>query len=236
MRGKRQTYLGLQYQRRITPAGAGKTDRPAASPGYHWDHPRRCGENVAPMSSISAAPGSPPQVRGKRIAQLHPRDIIGITPAGAGKTTLKSIKTAQTKDHPRRCGENALGASAACRCAGSPPQVRGKLGDLTSNFIFSRITPAGAGKTFLCVVFHFVSHGSPPQVRGKLTVHTALRRSRRITPADAGKTTASPSQRHSSQDHPRGCGENIPLIWRLYRLAGSPPRMRGKQWIPFNVL
>ena len=88
-----------------------------------------------------------------------------ITPAGAGKTTLKSIKTAQTKDHPRRCGENALGASAACRCAGSPPQVRGKLGDLTSNFIFSRITPAGAGKTFLCVVFHFVSHGSPPQVR-----------------------------------------------------------------------
>ena len=176
--------------------------------------------------------GSPPQVRGKPLeppSTAHKQRITPagagktppftevcrhydrITPAGAGKTTLKSIKTAQTKDHPRRCGENALGASAACRCAGSPPQVRGKLGDLTSNFIFSRITPAGAGKTFLCVVFHFVSHGSPPQVRGKLTVHTALRRSRRITPADAGKTTASPSQRHSSQDHPRGCGENQEL-------------------------
>ncbi len=193
--------------------------------------------------------GSPPQVRGKPLeppSTAHKQRITPagagktppftevcrhydrITPAGAGKTTLKSIKTAQTKDHPRRCGENALGASAACRCAGSPPQVRGKLGDLTSNFIFSRITPAGAGKTFLCVVFHFVSHGSPPQVRGKLTVHTALRRSRRITPADAGKTTASPSQRHSSQDHPRGCGENITSMFLLPVAIGSPPRMRGK--------
>ena len=65
-------------------------------------------------------------------------------------------------------------------------------------------------------------------MRGKLTVHTALRRSRRITPADAGKTTASPSQRHSSQDHPRGCGENMRGNCRYTRPIGSPPRMRGK--------
>ena len=193
--------------------------------------------------------GSPPQVRGKPLEPPSTAHKQRITPAGAGKNAaihggLPSLRP----DHPRRCGENyteeyqnganqgsppqvrgkRLGASAACRCAGSPPQVRGKLGDLTSNFIFSRITPAGAGKTFLCVVFHFVSHGSPPQVRGKLTVHTALRRSRRITPADAGKTTASPSQRHSSQDHPRGCGENITSMFLLPVAIGSPPRMRGK--------
>ena len=131
-----------------------------------------------------------------------------ITPAGAGKTTLKSIKTAQTKDHPRRCGENALGASAACRCAGSPPQVRGKLGDLTSNFIFSRITPAGAGKTHCShsfapksedhprgcgennsksVATSFVA-GSPPRMRGKHHVNVPPSSGNRITPADAGKT------------------------------------------------
>ena len=69
------------------------------------------------------------------------------TPAGAGKT-LEGVEVDSTlKDHPRRCGENRAHNLGIGGSVGSPPQVRGKLGDVTSNFIFSRITPAGAGKT-----------------------------------------------------------------------------------------
>ena len=71
---------------------------------------------------------------------------------------------------------------------GSPPQVRGKLYLYFYLCHFTRITPAGAGKTFRAVVTSvagwdhprrcgenpcltfvmLVDAGSPPQVRGKL--------------------------------------------------------------------
>ena len=65
VRGKPSNSTLMLNGLRITPAGAGKTADSVTGSGVAADHPRRCGENVAPMSSISAAPGSPPQVRGK---------------------------------------------------------------------------------------------------------------------------------------------------------------------------
>ena len=54
----------------------------------------------------------------------------------------------------------------------------------------------------------------------------------RITPADAGKTTYPERDRGIDQDHPRGCGENM-LYQALFAVAvGSPPRMRGKLFVP----
>mgnify|MGYP007104454863 CR=1 FL=1 len=50
-------------------------------------------------------------------------------------------------DHPRRCGENAQKIVEAKWGIGSPPQVRGKLVDITTLHYAARITPAGAGKT-----------------------------------------------------------------------------------------
>ena len=51
------------------------------------------------------------------------------------------------KDHPRRCGENAVLEELGLAYDGSPPQVRGKpvWGDPSIGKY--RITPAGAGKT-----------------------------------------------------------------------------------------
>ena len=50
----------------------------------------------------------------------------------------------------------------------------------------------------------------------------------RITPADAGKTLRSLASVRSSQDHPRGCGENTERNFDIWQPLGSPPRMRGK--------
>ena len=70
----------------ITPARAGKTDRPAAARYIKEDHPRACGENGFRRHPVRMDRGSPPRVRGKleRIACLAL--FLGITPARAGKT------------------------------------------------------------------------------------------------------------------------------------------------------
>ena len=71
-----------------------------------WDHPRRCGENYALIDFRIFLAGSPPQVRGKPILFATGGSCMGITPAGAGKTSRMGEKDPRGWDHPRRCGEN----------------------------------------------------------------------------------------------------------------------------------
>ena len=72
----------------ITPAGAGKTFVKPHEEITAWDHPRRCGENKNGEILFAHLKGSPPQVRGKPGISLNSTSWSGITPAGAGKTTM----------------------------------------------------------------------------------------------------------------------------------------------------
>ena len=74
-----------------------------------------------------------------------------------------------------------------------------------------------------------ISRGSPPRVRGK---HDKVRGGAGdvgITPACAGKTRFRMQAASSNRDHPRVCGENLPVCYVLRGCVGSPPRVRGKQ-------
>ena len=90
----------------ITPAGAGKTPYITYEVATDRDHPRRCGENCAEQHAVMKFEGSPPQVRGKLSQFVILPEQVGITPAGAGKTTAPCTEGSRDKDHPRRCGEN----------------------------------------------------------------------------------------------------------------------------------
>ena len=112
-----------------------------------------------------------------------------------------------------------------------------------------RITPAYAGKTHAssCWPVRQWDHprvcgenasprtgmlcgiGSPPRMRGKLPQQPSCQGYTGITPAYAGKTTRTITEVQHEQDHPRVCGENPAPSTKLEKLAGSPPRMRGKQ-------
>ena len=70
----------------ITPACAGKTKRPSASPNRQKDHPRVCGENPTCSIIFFVFGGSPPRVRGKPRFGVTLPTPRGITPACAGKT------------------------------------------------------------------------------------------------------------------------------------------------------
>ena len=228
VRGKRRGYTYSLHQKRITPAGAGKTVTDTYHPHIHA--------------------GSPPQVRGKQAAESCQAAMLRITPAGAGKTQQFRQRNRIDSDHPRRCGENISDPACCSSIKGSPPQVRGKPERNISGRSGFGITPAGAGKTCFVILISSVlqdhprrcgenrsgtvrtktTRGSPPQVRGKPCCAFVTASRSRITPAGAGKTRYSCRMCSRSRDHPRRCGENKETMTEDAENAGSPPQVRGK--------
>ena len=79
-----------------------------------------------------------------------------------------------------------------------------------------------------CSPFSLNSHsGSSPRMRGTLSARTASQKRVGIIPAYAGNTASISSFIFPFRDHPRVCGEHLPLfLWHNLR-QGSSPRMRG---------
>ena len=161
VRGKLAAFLNSLPVIRITPAGAGKTLVEHPRLKTNRNHPRRCGENRHQFRHPRRRKGSPPQVRGKPAALNQTALCPGITPAGAGKTITRLSDIIGAEDHPRRCGENTAIAASMPISIGSPPQVRGKR---PMNFLLllqMRITPAGAGKTYVEEIVDLDSEDHP---------------------------------------------------------------------------
>ena len=174
-----------------------------------------------------------------------------ITPAHAGKTCGNRPALTGKKDHPRACGENLYLSSVCELSMGSPPRMRGKLDFAEKVVVDLGITPAHAGKTSrssaelsatrdhpracgenLGAPSSAVSvAGSPPRMRGKHDEKRDGCMGGGITPAHAGKTMRGHCLRSTRRDHPRACGENFTPLPCGMMVAGSPPRMRGKQTI-----
>ena len=146
VRGKVTILCDGNYNPGITPACAGKRLCYFHVCLFVQDHPRVCGEKVLPASWRLPALGSPPRVRGKALAPAPTIDIIGITPACAGKSFLLLLQCFLLRDHPRVCGEKAHQSAPSFRIRGSPPRVRGKAFTKSFEEHGFGITPACAGK------------------------------------------------------------------------------------------
>ena len=152
----------------------------------------------------------------------------GITPAYAGKSLSFPLPIV--------------------RVIGSPPPMRGKERVTRHIVKYLGITPAYAGKSShcrshrcnsrdhprlcgeKCIEFAGVANtpGSPPPMRGKGAENNFSPMSNRITPAYAGKSVLGDPRRLLSGDHPRLCGEKLPVLVYPLHVQGSPPPMRGK--------
>ena len=170
VRGKRLLGEPFKAETGITPADAGKT-----------------GSNT---KATKEAQGSPPRMRGKLRCCCHCASPPRITPADAGKTHLHAPLLLLPEDHPRGCGENAIGHEGDQGIKGSPPRMRGKLNNESLGILLGRITPADAGKTsarlsrqtfrldhprgcgenISSISVCNSSNGSPPRMRGKLLI------------------------------------------------------------------
>ena len=147
MRGKDPADSVIVEKIRITPAYAGKRIPSVLSDFKHRDHPRLCGEKHQFLHCLQGLLGSPPPMRGKeRKSGVH-RDSSRITPAYAGKSSGLWNRECQRKDHPRLCGEKVVVSNDSYFAMGSPPPMRGKVGDAIGGTFKSGITPAYAGKS-----------------------------------------------------------------------------------------
>ena len=86
-------------------------------------------------------------MRGKAARTLIHNDIIGITPAYAGKSLSGLSVRLLYRDHPRLCGEKHSTLVIRSRRLGSPPPMRGKDEFDMDEVDDARITPAYAGKS-----------------------------------------------------------------------------------------
>ena len=195
-----------------------------------------------------SAQGSPPRMRGKAIGTGGHNRPPGITPAYAGKRCERQGRVSTGRDHPRVCGEKCRPGDTTNSIKGSPPRMRGKVSERLMAARYARITPAYAGKRKIACVpsLHAKDHprvcgeklialvaspaprGSPPRMRGKETIRRRKTTCRRITPAYAGKSFQIFPAALPLGDHPRVCGEKCSDRWSFAHVAGSPPRMRGK--------
>ena len=73
-------------------------------------------------------------------------------------------------------------------------------------------------------------------MRGKVFFRKAHDESLRITPAHAGKSVYGTCAYADDEDHPRPCGEKVPLHQNQMKTTGSPPPMRGKVSISEGML
>ena len=256
VRGKARSAARSLISTGITPACAGKRACRCRSRRDTRDHPRVCGEKSRCPAQSPARRGSPPRVRGKVRSSAVYCTPPRITPACAGKRTTGWNFRIRKRDHPRVCGEKHSLSFFIYALTGSPPRVRGKAVFGGGVGLDDGITPACAGKSVYEAIFqqlwrdhprvcgekpysslpYTAPSGSPPRVRGKGIAATCVSRSPGITPACAGKRSPSTTQRSSHGDHPRVCGEKTTICCCCATPLGSPPRVRGKDGAPADVI
>ena len=167
-------------------------------------------------------------MRGKRGTKPTMTKDQRITPAGAGKTTYSANYQCASKDHPRRCGENAASTAFMLAASGSPPQVRGKRSGTNIYSSVGSDHPRRCGENHCSNRIDRQDNGSPPQVRGKRHFLASSNFRLGITPAGAGKTFLDEPEKEEQWDHPRRCGENFAGMDKPEGMTGSPPQVRGK--------
>ena len=93
----------------ITPAWAGKRQTRAVHGRRDKDHPRVGGEKSPVRIKALPNSGSPPRGRGKAQFHCSASSKSRITPAWAGKSTLRYLSALGSGDHPRVGGEKFSG-------------------------------------------------------------------------------------------------------------------------------
>ena len=91
---------------RIIPADAGNTIFTHPFRHSERDHPRGCGEHMAPPNDGASYWGSSPRMRGTPVKSLLAVGHNRIIPADAGNTPFTSDGAVVKRDHPRGCGEH----------------------------------------------------------------------------------------------------------------------------------
>ena len=232
----------------IIPAYAGNTQPVRPCPQCNRDHPRVCGEHSRRGSAGLSFGGSSPRMRGTPFVVIAVTVWRGIIPAYAGNTLPVLPNPFSPRDHPRVCGEH--GEIDVCMAGnmGSSPRMRGTRQERVERRGRLGIIPAYAGNTGrdrirlhpprdhprVCGEHHGAVEprnchpGSSPRMRGTLAPSRPRCRRTGIIPAYAGNTFLARLSSCSCRDHPRVCGEHLPIDTGEMLNARDHPRVCGE--------
>ena len=146
-RGKPRERDGCLVGLGLIPARAGKTPFRLRVQPSRRAHPRAGGENWRAVVWTTAARGSSPRGRGKRMDEGRPWRPPRLIPARAGKTRRRRAGIQLREAHPRAGGENDSSRSSRARISGSSPRGRGKPVGQSGSPSRQGLIPARAGKT-----------------------------------------------------------------------------------------
>ena len=147
-RGRLEISLGGSASVGNTPAYAGKTDRILKKYSATGKHPRLRGEDAPKPSPNGPLEETPPLTRGRRDYGVKKAAAEGNTPAYAGKTTLEKPHLKRFEKHPRLRGEDSPRKYTGEVRPETPPLTRGRLLRWARRPVWTRNTPAYAGKTY----------------------------------------------------------------------------------------
>ena len=111
---------------------------------------------------------------------------------------------------------------------GITPACAGKRAASSSRAAARSDHPRVCGEKHPSTAIRQRNTGSPPRVRGKVRVQAPVQEHRGITPDCAGKSGRESGTRACCRDHPRACGEKVPITCVPKYALGSPPHVRGK--------
>ena len=180
----------------------------------------------APLSSGSTQ-GLPPRGRGNPPEVPMPAQRLGSTPAWAGKPISTLVIPSASKVYPRVGGETTGISPLVAGFGGLPPRGRGNQRRRGGELVYSRSTPAWAGKPIRQVWQHHgmgvyprvggetnpksrpirLLPGLPPRGRGNRPTRLPPLRRLGSTPAWAGKPSQVSRLLGANRVYPRVGGE-----------------------------
>ena len=210
-------------------------------------HPRTRGDHGVQEGDGGDAAGPPPHARGSP-APAHARaSSTRPTPACAGITCRRGVRTWRRRAHPRMRGDHFVRTSMPIAVTGPPPHERGSLLTGSAGIGGPRPTPACAGITGTatrCGVArrahprmrgdHFSQAparrrtlGPPPHARGSLRAVERDPVGDGPTPACAGITSVLVVPCFLISAHPRMRGDHVRMLRIESHARGPPPHARG---------
>ena len=150
-----------------------------------------CGEHRRAGLACARVEGSSPHVRGALRESYREQGPPGIIPACAGSTVSTPLAILANWDHPRMCGEHAMGVAAEKITAGIIPACAGSTRRVKLITLGSGDHPRMCGEHVMSVADSTLEPGSSPHVRGALRCGTSLVLWIGIIPACAGSTSLS---------------------------------------------
>ena len=197
--------------RRIIPAHAGNSPSESTASCAAADHHRACGELLTEGQTPTGSDGSSPRMRGTHLPGERKQPLYRIIPAHAGNSNTEGTNLRGLPDHPRACGELFNTPFWKTSSAGSSPRMRGTLATPRRKPHGYSDHPRACGELLSGEGGSVSSGGSSPRMRGTRDFEIKKGQQTRIIPAHAGNSGGSGNTPVLTADHPRACGELLPV-------------------------